>query len=101
MKKSEISERIQSIGQAETIEDVRAQLATFQTEIETDYDGFEQATQQITTLEQANENLRQANMNLFLQVGQQTQKTTENKGTETPPAKREFKNLFDEKGGLK
>ena len=98
MKKSEISARIQTIGQAETIEDVRAQLATFQTEIETDYDGFEQATQQITSLEQANENLRQANMNLFLQVGK---KPEEPKPEDNPQVKREFKNLFDDKGGIK
>lgn len=98
MKKSEMVERIQTIGQAETVEDMRALLATFQTDLEPDFDGFETATQQITTLEQANENLRQANMNLFLQVGKKPEKEPE----PTPkPVKREFKDLFDDKGGLK
>lgn len=91
-------ERIQTIGQAETVEEMRSLLATFQTDLEPDFDGFEKATQQITTLEQANENLRQANMNLFLQVGKKPEKEPE----PTPqPAKREFKDLFDDKGGLK
>ena len=98
MKKSEMLERIQTIGQAETVEEMRSLLATFQTDLEPDYDGFETATQQITTLEQANENLRQHNMNLFLQVGKKPEKEPE----PTPqPVKREFKDLFDEKGGLK
>ena len=90
--------RIQAIGTAETVEEMRSQLATFQTDLEPDFDSFEQATQTITTLEQANENLRQANMSLFLQVGKKPEKDPE----PTPePVKREFKDLFDEKGGLK
>lgn len=97
MKKSEMIERIQAIGQAETMEDVRSQLATFQTDLEPSFDTLEEATQQITTLEQANESLRQANMNLFLQVG----KKPEDKEPEPTSKKLEFKDLFDEKGGLK
>lgn len=98
MKKSEMIERIQAIGQAETMEDVRSQLATFQTDLEPSFDTLEEATQQITTLEQANESLRQANMNLFLQVGK---KPDEKNEKNEPTKKREFKDLFDEKGGLK
>lgn len=98
MKKSEMLERIQTIGQAETVEEMRSLLATFQTDLEPQFDGFETATQQITTLEQANENLRQANMNLFLQVGKKPEKE---EPTPEPAKKREFKDLFDEKGGLK
>ena len=57
-------------------------------------------TETNNTYKSDNEKLREANMKLFLRVGEH--KSPEEKPEpDTPPEKRSFNNLFDEKGNIK
>lgn len=49
----------------------------------------------------SNEQLRAANMKLFMKIGEEKKETTEEKGVEEPPKKRSFDDLFNEKGEFK
>lgn len=99
MKKEDLRTRIQAIGQLQTVEEMRTQLATFQTDLETDYDERDelQATNQNLTTDM--ENLRKTNMALFLQIG--NKKEPDKTGLEPASEDLKYENLFDDKGGLK
>jgi phage gp46-like protein len=81
----------------------QAKVSTILAELTEDYDkeAVEKATVKSTAekLTVDNEKLRQANMSLFLKVGEQKTNTEEKKQNEDTTPK--FENLFDENGNLK
>ena len=99
MDKVEINSRIQAIGQCED-ETQRLELLTqLQEGLDTDYDRLSDLETQNNQLSSDNEELRAANMKLFLRIGEQRAPAKEPFEEEKP--KREFKNLFNEKGTIK
>jgi hypothetical protein len=81
----------------------QAKVSTILAELTDDYNNVavETATAKTTAekLTADNEKLRQANMSLFLKVGEQKTNTEEKKQNEDTTPK--FENLFDENGNLK
>lgn len=99
MDKNKIINKITEIGQCEDDAQRRELLTQLQEDINTDYDHFgnlETANNQLTA---DNETLRSANMKLFLRIGDKSKTQKDEPGEEKP--KREFKNLFNEKGLIK
>ena len=68
-----------------------------------DYDSLTKLTTDNQNLTNDNELLRQANMKLFLRVGEQKDTSQEHNKDDVSneDKKRSFEDLFDEKGGLK
>ena len=101
MKKEDFAERILSIGQLEDASEIREQLAQLNDDMTEDFDRLTELETVNQTLTAQNENLQAVNMRLFLRVGEQ--KTSE--PTQTlpgeEPVKKNFEDLFNEKGGLK
>lgn len=101
MNKTDFISRIQAIGTCEDDSQRRTLLSDLQTECESDYDRLENLVTTNTQLEADKEELRKANMKLFLKTTE-TQPTENNSGSEgdnDEPLK--YENLFDEKGDLK
>lgn len=98
MDKNKIINKITEIGQCEDDVTRRELLTQLQEEINTDYDHFGDLETANTNLTNDNEKLRSANMKLFLRIGDHSGKD-ESQEEEKP--KREFKNLFNEKGLIK
>ena len=105
MDKNEALALIQSIGTCEDETERREALATLTEEITGLYDSNTSLNESITSLTGANEKLRDANMKLFLRVGEsKDSKEVKEDSTgikETEVEKLKFEDLFDEKGGLK
>lgn len=105
MDKELIRSRITEIGTCEDEAQRRELLATFQEDLNTDYDELSSLRENTAKLTQDNEALRSANMKLFLRVGNQKtpEEVAREKGSDVdePEIKKEFKDLFDEKGNLK
>ncbi len=99
MDKVEINNRIQAIGQCEDASQRLELLAKFQEDLEPDYERLTDLETQNSQLSSDNEDLRSANMKLFLRIGEQKGPAKEPFEDEKP--KREFKNLFNEKGSIK
>lgn len=112
MDKVELLKKIKEIGTCEDDVQRRTLVAEVHDEVSNTYAEYETLQTDHETLkttnkkfEEDNETLRQANMKLFLRVGndkseqQQQQDTT---GVQKPDeSKRKFEDLFNEKGGLK
>ncbi|MBO5680577.1 MAG: hypothetical protein J6T08_02570 [Lentisphaeria bacterium] len=99
MDKAQFTERLQAIGTEEDEAQRRELIAQLIEEGGNDYDDHAAA---VAARDQAltdNEELRQANMRLFLRVGEK--KEPDINPNQQPPEKRNYKNLFDEKGGIK
>ena len=105
MDKQELLTLIQNIGTCEDEAERREQLSTLSEELTGLCDSNTAITQERDTLLANNEKLRDANMKLFLRVGEEkdaaSQKQDETGIKDKPETKREFADLFDEKGGLK
>lgn len=99
MDKVELNNRIQAIGQCEDDSQRLELLAQLQENIETDYERLTDLETQNSQLSSDNEDLRTANMKLFLRIGEQ--KAPAKEPFEDDKPKREFKNLFNEKGSIK
>lgn len=99
MKKDDFSKLIKEIGSCEDITQVREKLVSLESETLKDYDSFESTSKELEGFKADNEKLRQANMNLFLQIGDPNKKLDPGKKDE--PKELKFENLFDEKGELK
>lgn len=99
MDKVEINNRIQAIGQCEDVSQRLELLAKFQEDLEPDYERLTDLETQNSQLSSDNEDLRSANMKLFLRIG--AQKGQDKDEFEDDKPKREFKNLFNEKGSIK
>ena len=99
MDKVEINNRIQEIGKCEDDSQRLELLAKLQEDLEPDYERLTDLETQNSRLTSDNEDLRSANMKLFLRIGEQ--KAPAKEPFEDDKPKREFKNLFNEKGSIK
>ena len=99
MDKVELNNRIQEIGQCEDASQRLELLTKLKEDLEPDYERLTDLEAQNSQLSSDNEDLRSANMKLFLRIGEQKAPAKEPFEEETP--KREFKNLFNEKGSIK
>ena len=99
MKKDDFSKLIKEIGACEDITQAREKLVLLENETLKDYDAFDTTSKELEGYKADNEKLRQANMNLFLQIGDPNKKLDPGKKEE--PKELKFENLFNEKGELK
>ena len=105
MQKQDFLNKITEIGKCEDDVQRRELLSQLSEEASKDYDNLATLLATNATLTNDNETLRQANMKLFLRVGEErnpddkrkNETGVDDKGKE----KRSFDNLFNEKGGLK
>lgn len=98
MNKEQVLASFKAIGECESMEDVRTKLVELQENVEKDYDEHESVVADRDKKSAEIEKLQKNNMELFLKV---TSRETDLKGSDEPKEKRNFKNLFNEKGGLK
>lgn len=101
--REEFQQAIQTIGTCENEAERRGLLATLQDEITGVLDTNDTLQTNNQTLTDENTTLLDENRKLFLRVGvpADEQDPKRKTGLETPPEKRKFEDLFDEKGGLK
>lgn len=85
--------------------DAQAKISELLTKLTTDYTSItadmDKAVKTAEKMTLQNEELRQANMNLFLQIGQQPSQQKQNKIEEKKEEVDPFKDLFDKNGNLK
>lgn len=98
--KNDFLSRIQEIGTCEDDSTRRAMLTDLSDSVSEVFDTAETLSRANETLTESNESLREANMQLFQRIG--AKKDPE----DTPPTppdkpKREYKNLFNDKGEIK
>ena len=98
MDKVTLQNRISEIGTCEDEATRRELLTQLQEDAIADYDRLTELETENNQLVSDNETLRSANMKLFLRVGDH--KAHEDSFEDKTP-KREFKNLFNDKGGIK
>lgn len=103
MDKESIISKITEIGTCEDEATRRELLTAFQEDVCKDYEEHASIKATNEQLTSDNEALRNANMKLFLRVGEKksADEIAKNKGFEEPEKKLEFKDLFDEKGNIK
>ena len=99
MDKEQFNTLIKEIGTCEDDSQRRGLLAQLQEQMSPNFDRMTELEASNEKLNQDNESLRSTNMQLFLRIGDHD--GDKNKGGETPPEKKDFKDLFDEKGGIK
>lgn len=105
MDRAEILSAIDNIGTCEDEGQRRTLLDSLRDNVNTVFDENENLTKQNNNYVTANENLRQSNMDLFLQLGEKKSKKETTK-TDTGidddgPEPRKFEDLFNDKGELK
>lgn len=98
MDKTTLISRLAEIGTCEDDVNRRELIAQLQEEAEADYDRLSELETTNNQLTSDNEDLRSANMKLFLRIGDHKQTDDLDKDKAD---KREFKNLFNEKGCIK
>lgn len=101
MTKDELITQIQAIGSCENEADRREMLTQLQENCTTDYDRFATLEKTNNQLSSDNENLRSANMKLFLRIGSNKPEDKPNDGDDPAPKNLKYEDLFDEKGELK
>lgn len=102
MKKEEFEAKIQAIGTCEDDAQRRTLLAELNNEVGADYESFTTANTTAETLRNENEELRKANLKLFLMVGNDDDGGRDNPSKQEPEKEKlTFNDLFDEKGRLK
>lgn len=99
MEKDKFIEKIQQIGTCEDEVERRTLLTQLSEEACGDYDLITQLQETNATLTKDNEKLREANMQMFLRIGEKKEPETIPQPVEKPKPK--FEDLFNEKGGLK
>lgn len=99
MDKVTFQNKIKEIGTCEDEAQRRELLTQLEEAVTPDYDRLTELETTNETLASDNESLRSANMKLFLRVGDH--KAGDKDKFDDAPEKREFKNLFNEKGGIK
>lgn len=99
MDKVTFQNKIKEIGTCEDEMQRRELLTQLEEAVSPDYDRLTELETTNETLTSDNETLRSANMKLFLRVGDH--KADKKDDFEEEKEKREFKNLFNEKGGIK
>lgn len=105
MEKQEFLNRITAIGSCEDDVQRREMLASLSEDAGKDYDNLATLTETNASLTAERETLREANMKLFLRVGESkdpdTVKENETGIKKEDTKKLSFDDLFDEKGGIK
>ena len=102
LTKEEMMSRLAEIGTCEDDVTRRTLLTSITDEVSSVYDANENLTATNTQYETDNQNLRDANMQLFLRVTSgQANSPLDNNGNEPEPKKRSYTDLFNEKGELK
>ena len=104
MDKESFISKITEIGTCEDEATRRELLTALQEDVCKDYDDHASIKATNEQLTQDNETLRSANMKLFLRVGEHksAEEIAKDKGYDPEPEqKKDFKDLFDEKGNLK
>lgn len=105
MEKQEFLQKITEIGSCEDDVVRRSMLAELSEEVGKDYDNLSTLSEDNTNLKAEREKLREANMELFLRVGEtknaDTVKENETGVKAETNTKMSFTDLFDEKGGIK
>lgn len=102
MDKAQFIERLQAIGTEEDDTKRRGLIADLIEEGGNDYDDHAAAVADRDAALQDNEDLRAANMDLFKRVGQNKAPGNDPGNPQNQPTeKRNFNNLFNEKGELK
>jgi len=99
MNKNDFTERLQAIGTEEDEAQRRELIAQLIEDGGKDYDDHAAAIETRDKALKDCEDLRATNMKLFLRVGEN--KEPDVNPNKQPPEKRNFDNLFNEKGGLK
>lgn len=100
MSREEFEQLITEIGTCEDTAQIRAMLGDLKEKMNAQYDSFDSVSQERDSLKTENEDIRKANMKLFLQVGNKEKpepKDPEPKGD----GELKYEDLFDDKGGLK
>lgn len=101
MDKKEFLNKIQEIGTCEDEATRRTILTEISDDVSSIFDRVDTLTVEKEQYIEANERLREANMKLFLQVGEDRQPSEPAPTQEPEPQKRKFEDLFNEKGDLK
>ena len=99
MDKQQLIDKINAIGTCEDNSNRLELLTQLREEAVQDYDKLSNLEQQNNQLSEDNETLRSANMKLFLRIGEKP--APEKNPDDGEKTKREFKNLFNEKGAIK
>lgn len=104
MEKVDFLNRLTAIGSCEDDVERRELLSALSEEASKDYDTLATLTTTNETLLNDNEKLRNANMKLFLRVGEEKDEADtkkNNTGVKDEPEKRNFSDLFDKEGRIK
>jgi hypothetical protein len=101
MDKVTFQNRISQIGTCEDEATRRELLSQLQEDMNVDFDRMTELETTNNQLTSDNESLRSANMKLFLRIGDHKAQDNGSLDDGEPKEKREFKNLFNEKGGIK
>ena len=99
MNRAEFTERMQAIGTEEDETQRLTMIAQLIADGGNDYDAHEAAVTARDQALQRVQEVQEANMQLFLQIGQKDKQVED--PNKQPPEKRSFKNLFDDQGGIK
>lgn len=91
---------ITEIGSLEDVVEVRNKLTELSGNVSNIFNSHSELEKNNEKLKEDNESLRAANMKLFLSVGEKKE-PEKSKGSEQPPEKRKYEDLFNEKGELK
>ena len=106
MNKEEILKKLREVGTLEDDVARRDILSELEQELTKTFDETETFKTTSEQLKEDNEKLREANMKLFLRVGdtktaEERKKESTGIEEEEEPEPRKFEDLFDEKGGIK
>lgn len=101
MDKATFLSKIQEIGTCEDEATRRTLLTEISDDVSVVYDNNESLKASNDQYIAANERLREANMKLFLQVGEDRESEDGPPEKEEEKPKRKFEDLFNEKGDLK
>lgn len=99
MNKAEFTERLQAIGTEADEAQRRELIAQLIDDGGSDYDAHEAAVTARDHAQQRVADLQELNKQLFLRIGEKKQ--PEDDPEKKPPEKRNYNNLFDDKGGIK
>lgn len=101
MTKEEFNSRLTAIGTCADEVERRELLATLGEDVGKDYDDHAAAVADRDRLTSDNERLRDANMKMFVRLGDPEKPAPTNTNHDNKKDKPRFEDLFNDKGGLK
>lgn len=101
MTREEFLQKLTDIGANEDITNIREELINLSDEVKNLYDENESLNNLKVKYEEENQKLKDANMNLFLKVGNKDKPDVETPPIDEDKPQRKFEDLFDEKGMIK